>query len=69
VRRLTTPIGPAAGNLVGCMLTPIVSASSAAAPQAGQKRAPSGSDVAQRPQVTGGFYEESGIRSRESGLR
>jgi hypothetical protein len=34
------------------MLTPIVSASSDAAPQAGQNLAPSGSGVAQRPQVT-----------------
>jgi hypothetical protein len=52
VRRLTTSIGPAAGNLVGCMLTPIVGASSEAAPQAGQNLAPSGSGVAQRPQIT-----------------
>src|SRR5262245_29752169 len=60
VRRLTTPIGPADGSLVGCTLTPMVSASSAsaaaAAPHAGQNRAASGSGAAQRAQVTTGFY-------------
>jgi hypothetical protein len=56
VRRLTTPIGPPGGSLVGCTLTPIVSASSTAPPQAGQNLAPSGSGAAQRAQATTGFY-------------
>ena len=58
VRRLTTPIGPPVGGLVGCMLRPTVRSSSdvAAAPHPGQKRAPSGSDAAHRAQFTAAFY-------------
>ena len=57
VRRLTTPIGPEAAGIVGWTLTPIVSASSdaAPAPHAGQNRAPSGSGARQPAQVTTGF--------------
>src|SRR5215204_1014888 len=61
VRRLTTPIGPAATGMVGCALTPTVSAPSDAAPHAGQNRAASGSGAAQRAQVTTGILSYSWI--------